>query len=302
MKCIFLYNPFSGKGRVLKHLPIIEKTLKEKFTYVEIYQTKSVEDTIKKAQDACGVYDVIVFAGGDGTFNNVATGIASRENRPIIGYIPTGTVNDIARNLKISKNINKALKVITDGNIINHDVGKINDRYFMYVSAVGTFTGVSYRTEQKAKRLYGKLAYVFDGIKDIVSPQIIDVKIETKSEIVQMKAPLLLIINTISVGGIKFNRRGHLNDGFFDVVIVKKGRTKGLYNILKLFLLGIGRKKRTGHFLCLKAKEFRVTVDDNVTWCVDGEAGPKGEVLIKNLHSHIQIYSPIEKKRGKQNG
>lgn len=302
MKCIFLYNPFSGKGKVLKHLPIIEKTLKEKFDYVEIYKTESVKDTIQKAQDSCGVFDVIIFAGGDGTFNNITTGIASKEKRPIVGYLPMGTVNDIARNLRISRNIKKALKVITDGNIIYHDVGKINDQYFMYVSAVGTFTGVSYRTEQRTKRLYGRLAYVFDGIKDIVSPQIIDIKIETKSEIVKMKVPLLLIINTISVGGIRFNPGGHLNDGYFDIVVVKKGRTKGLYNIMKLFLLGIGRKKRAGHFLCLKAKEFKVTVDENVVWCVDGEAGPKGEVIIQNLHSHMQIYSPITEKRGKKNG
>lgn len=298
MKCIFLYNPSSGKGKVLKYIDLIENTLRKVYEEVDVYKTISSEDTIRVSQEACGKYDVIIFAGGDGTFNNVTTGVSSCHVRPILGYIPMGTVNDIARNLKISKNIKKALKVITNGNIINHDVGKINDQYFMYVSAIGTFTGSSYRTEQKAKRLYGKLAYVFDGIKDIVAPQVIEVEIETESEVVTMNAPLLLVINSINVGGIKVNKGGHLNDGYFDVVVVKKGRTKGLFNILKLFLYGIGRNKRTGHFLCLKLKDFKIKVGDNVTWCVDGEAGPQGQVHIQNIHSHLKIYSPAIKKRG----
>jgi len=296
MKCLFLYNPFSGKGRVVRYLPLIKKTLNDKFDFVDFYETKSMEDTIEKAKEACGVYDVLVFSGGDGTFNNVTTGVSSCYKRPILGYIPTGTVNDIARNLNISRNIKKALNVIADGNIIQHDVGKINDQYFMYVSAIGTFTGVSYRTEQHAKRLFGKLAYVFDGIKDIVSPQINKVKIETEKEIVEMNVPLLLVINTISIGGMRFNKGGHLNDGYFDIVLVKKGNTKGIFNILKLFLLGIGHKKTTGHFLCLKSKDFKITIDNNAIWCVDGEAGPKGIVHIQNLHNHLHIYSPKRKK------
>ena len=295
MKCVFFYNPLSGKGKVIKHLDKIEKALKEKFEDVYIYATKSMEDTIQKAQEACGKYDVLIFAGGDGTFNNIATGVSSCYKRPILGYIPTGTVNDIARNLNISRNINKALQVIIDGNCIYHDVGKINDQYFIYVSGIGTFTGVSYRTKQKTKRMFGRLAYVLDGLKEIALPQINSVRIETEKEVVQMDAPLLLVVNTISVGGMRFNPGGHLNDGYFDIIIVKKGVTKGLINIIKLFILGIGRKKTTGHFLCLNSKKFKITVDKDVIWCVDGEAGPKGEVIIQNLHNHLQIYAPKKK-------
>lgn len=293
MKCIFIYNPNSGKGKVVKKLSLIKSTLKQKFSEVTVYATKSAEDTINIAKDSCDRYDAIIFAGGDGTFNDIASGVSRCNNRPILGYLPTGTVNDIARNLRISRNIKKSLRVITDGNFMYHDVGTINNSYFIYVSAIGTFTGVSYRTKQKTKKKYGRLAYVFDGLKEIVVPKTINVHIETENEAIEMKVPLVLITNTKSVGGIPFNRTGHLNDGEFDIILVKKGkRTKGLINIAKLFTFGISRKKVARHFLSLRSSKIKVKVDDEITWCVDGEAGPKGEVFIKNLHNHLRIYVP----------
>lgn len=292
MKCIFMYNPHSGKGKIIKKLPLIKSTLSQKFETVDMYATKSAEDTIYTAKESCGKYDALIFAGGDGTFNDVTCGVSSCENRPVLGYLPCGTVNDIARNLGISRNIKKALNVIIDGNYMYHDVGKINDHFFMYVCAIGTFTGVSYRTKQKAKKVFGKLAYVFDGLKDIVSPKIINVKVETPSEIIEMDVPLVLIANTKSVGGIPFNRYGHLNDGEFDIILVKKGVSKGLLNILKLFTFGIKQKKVARHFLCMRGSSFTIKVNDDITWCVDGESGPQGEVKVINLHNHLRIYVP----------
>ena len=166
MKCIFIYNPKSGKGKVLKNLEYIKTELKKKYSVVDIYETKSQEDTISKSKQSCYEYDTIVFAGGDGTFNDVTCGIAECDKRPILGYIPTGTVNDIARNLKISKNIKKAVKNIIDGQYVNHDVGIINGRYFIYVAGVGTFAATSFRTKHKFKKVFGKFAYALDGLQE----------------------------------------------------------------------------------------------------------------------------------------
>ncbi len=292
MNCIFIYNPNSGKGKIVKYLDYITKTLKSKFDEVTLYATKSGEDTRLQASLACGKYDVLVFSGGDGTVNDIITGISVNENRPILGYIPSGTVNDISKNLRISRNPKKAVRNIVDGDIINHDVGMINDNYFMYVSAVGTFTGVSYRTAQHLKRKFGKIAYAVDGLKDIVSPKIVDLKISANGHNYKLLVPLVLIMNTKSVGGIAFNKYGHLNDGYFDIVIVKNGVNRGLANIAKLMIFGIRRKSLHKHFIFIKASDFTVTVPDDVTWCIDGESGPKGEVHIKNLHHHIRFFVP----------
>lgn len=297
MKCLFMYNPNSGKGRIVKYLDYIEKKLKEKYSVVEIYQTISSEDTIRAANEACGKYDALIFSGGDGTFNDVITGVSSNENRPILGYLPSGTVNDIARNLKISRNVKRALDNVLYGDILYHDVGMINDKYFMYVVAAGTFTEVSYRTDQRIKRKLGKLAYVVDGMKDILNPVFTNVKIEADGKEFSDVASLVLILNSKSVGGIAVNKYGHLNDGYFDIVLVKKGFFKGVYNIFKLFTFGVSRRKKRRYLLSLRGSNIKVYVSDDVVWTLDGEKGPNGNIEIQNLHKHLRIFIPKTKKR-----
>ena len=297
MNCIFLYNPSSGKGKIKKKSGYIKSVLETKFTSVEVYETKSAEDTYNKAVEACGKYDALIFAGGDGTFNLIAGGIASQPNRPVLGYIPSGTVNDIARNLRISKNIKKALKVIIQGHTVYHDVGRINDHYFIYVAALGTFTSISYRTKQESKRLLGKMAYVFDAVQDIIRPSINKIKVEIDGQIEEHETPLILILNSYCVGGFPFNRKALLNDGRFDVMIVKKGVHKGFFNIIRLFLSGLFgfRNKRTMKYFA--AERLTVETGPDCQWCIDGEAGPKGTVHVENLHNHFQIYIPVKRNK-----
>ena len=111
---------------------------------------------------SCKKADVICFGGGDGTFNLVVNEVLKNETRPILAYIPSGTANDIASNLKISKNVKKAVKVICEGSPIYHDVGKVNSNYFVYICGAGTFTGVSYSTKKAYKNWilkYFKIIY-----------------------------------------------------------------------------------------------------------------------------------------------
>ncbi len=295
MKCIFLYNPISGKGKIIKKLNYIKAQLSKKFDIVDFYETSSREDMIKKAHDACALYDYIIFSGGDGTFNDICNCISNETNRPIIGYIPSGTANDIAKNLKISKNIKKALKIILNGKVIKHDVGKINDRYFMYVCGCGTFTSVSYKTAQKWKKLFKTLAYAFDGMKELLSPTLVKAKITIDDkEIIDIESPLILILNSKSIGGISMNKRGHLNDGYFDIVLCKK-YISNINGIVNLVIIGtLKDKDHTNYYDFYRGKNIEIATDDNVVWCVDGEKGPQGSVKIENISKHLSII--VDKK------
>ena len=145
---------------------------------------------------ASNIYDAIIFSGGDGTFNEVARGVASQSRRPPLGYIPTGTTNDNARNLNIKRNVRKAVKTILEGKTIKHDVGMINDDYFMYVLATGACTATPYTTEHDAKKILGRLAYVANGVEEFFKAPMSDVKIVTEHETIDIKCPLLLIMNS----------------------------------------------------------------------------------------------------------
>jgi diacylglycerol kinase (ATP) len=298
MKCIFIYNPKSGKGKVFKKLDYIKQELQKKYEIVDVHETTSQQDTIDTAKYSCDKYDAIIFAGGDGTFNDITCGIAEMPNRPTLGYIPTGTVNDIARNLGISKNIKKAIQAIVDNQYVTHDVGMINNTYFMYVAALGTFAATSFRTKHKYKKVLGKFAYLLDGLQELINPATIKTKVTTADgEVYESTATLLLVMNSISAGGVPFNKDGHMNDGKFDIVIVKKYLGSGIIGIANTVLIGVRRKRITKFYQLIRSSEFKIEVDNDINWAIDGEEGMKGSVVIKNLHDHIKIYVPF--KNGK---
>lgn len=299
MKCIYIYNPNSGRGIDSRKLNYIVSTLKKKYDVVDVVASKSSQDLTQIAQKACKEYDAIIFSGGDGTFNDVARGVSSEPHRPPLGYIPMGTGNDNARNLKIKINVRKALKTILQGKTMMHDVGVMNGHYFMYVAGVGVCTATSYTTKQSAKKLLGRLAYVRDGLDEFFNTPVSYVKVTTENEIVEMASPLLLVMNSKGVGGIQFNRYGHLNDGTFDIIIIKDDPTKGRMNILSTFINGLlgYRWKKSAVFL--RSREFTVEVGEHVTWVLDGQKGPDGVATFHNLQEHLEIFVPKGKKKGK---
>ena len=137
MRCVFIYNPVSGRGKIVKKLSYIVSRLQEKYDTVDVYATKEKGDMERAARDAAGKYDAIIFSGGDGSFNEIVQGIGDSPVQPELGYIPSGTVNDIAHTLGIPKGVRRALKVILTGKNELLDCMKVNDRYAMYVVAAG---------------------------------------------------------------------------------------------------------------------------------------------------------------------
>ena len=291
MKCYYVYNPKSGKGKIFKYLEYIINELNKIYDKVDVHESLSSNDIIECVKKASSKYDAIIFSGGDGTFNDVACGLATCSIRPILGYIPMGTGNDIARNLKISRNPKKALKIIRNQKYIYHDVGKINDQYFIYVAALGSGSSSSFTTDHETKKIFGKFAYVFEGVKEFFSPELINVKINYNDKVFEATTPLVLILNTKSIGGMLFNRYSKLNDGNFDILIVKNGLGKGRFNVIRVFLRGIlGFKKRPA--IQIKSKEFEIKLENELIWTCDGNEGPKGNIKVVNLHNHLRIFTP----------
>ena len=94
---------------------LITKKTAERAVLVGI-ATESGDDMTRYARDGAEKYDVILFSGGDGSFNEAVQGLCEANSVPEFGYIPGGTVNDVARSLGIPNNIRGALKVILTGN------------------------------------------------------------------------------------------------------------------------------------------------------------------------------------------
>lgn len=295
MKCLFIYNPNSGKGKIKQKENYIVDKLKTKFEIVDVIQTKFSGHASQVVSKVYSFYDTLVVAGGDGTLNEIINAIAEKENAPNIGYIPTGTVNDIARSLKIPRNIKKAVQIILNGKLFNHDIFKCNNKYGIYVCTTGLFTDTSFATKQTEKKKLGKLAYFIYGARKIFKTEPINVKIKYDDKILEKNCSLLLILNSKSIAGFKVNNKAVLDDGFVDVVMIDSPKKKGfsflgLLRVFKLFIFGLNYMKNKKNVTYLKLKDFEVFVKSKAKINLDGEQGFKGSFSFKAIDKGVSIY------------
>ena len=280
MKALFIYNKTSGKGAILKKKDFIVSSLKEVYREVDVVESKSAEHFIELAKDACGKYDSLIFSGGDGTFNMIANAIAEQPIRPVLGVIPTGTINDAAKNFGVSRNIKKALHIIKSQRIRQFDIGKLNDKYFVFTAAIGAYADIPIVTTKKEKKKFGPLAYYFRAFPTFFKFIKIEGKITIDGTTYDYKTPFVLIMNSTHVGGFKINPKSDIYDGKMDVFIARPS----IFNSLLTYLFA---RKRIKHY---QGSNIKIEVHIPDFWDIDGEKGPKGDAEISVLPSHISIY------------
>ncbi len=296
MKSVFIFNPESGNGKIKKYQDYIVSSISKKYGEITCVETDHAGHAYDYLKQNAGFFDYVFVAGGDGTLNEAVSGIMDSGACPTIGYIPTGTCNDVAHSLGISKNIKKAVKTLIEGTPSSHDIFSVNNKYGIYVCCAGLFSKSSYSTERRKKRFLGKIAYYIDGFKEIFNTKPIPVTLEYDSEKISTSASLLLILNSKSTAGFKLNKKASLNDGKVEVLIFhsrkKKIRFFDILKIAKAFVFGVSSVKKSKNVTYLKLSQFNIKTDDNISINIDGELGTKGSFDFKVLQNKIKIITP----------
>lgn len=287
---LFVFNPHSGKGQIKNKLfGIVDTFVKEGYE-VTIHPTQAPQEARKLVADKAGRYDLVVCSGGDGTLDEVVSGMMHREKRVAIGYIPTGSTNDFANSLKLPKDMRKAAKTAVRGRPFSCDVGNMNGKYFVYIAAFGLFTGVSYGTPQEWKNLLGHAAYILEGAKSLHTVRSYFMQVECNGEAFEGEFIYGMVTNSTSVGGFK-NMTGpnvELDDGLFEVTLIKMPK-----NPIELSeILGSLTSSRddTDLIYSVKTDCIRLTAQEEVAWTMDGEFGGNHRVVeITNEKRAIDI-------------
>ena len=201
-KMLFIYNPNAGTGVLKPKLSDVLDIFVKAGYEVTVYPTQCYHDAMAKAESYTENYDVVVCSGGDGTLDEVVTAMARRKDPVPIGYIPTGTTNDFANSLHISKDLLEAADTAANGVPFPCDVGVFNDDYFVYIAAFGLFTDVSYETKQSVKNVLGHLAYVLEGTKRLFNIPSYHIKITHDGETLEDDFVFGMVTNSRSVGGL----------------------------------------------------------------------------------------------------
>ena len=202
-KMLFIYNPNAGTGALKPKLSDVIDVFTKAGYEVTVYPTQKYHDGIEKMESCSDGYDLIVCSGGDGTLDEVVTGMRKRSYKAPLGYIPAGTTNDFATSLGIPKDILAAADTAVNGIPFPCDVGTFNNDYFIYIAAFGLFTDVSYETKQSMKNILGHLAYVLEGAKRIFNIPSYKIRVIHDGEEIEDEFIYGMVTNSRSVGGFK---------------------------------------------------------------------------------------------------
>lgn len=290
-----IYNPTSGRELFRKHLPEVLEKMEQAGYETSCHATTAEGDATVAAADAVRRdFDLIVAVGGDGTLNEVVSGVSVFESRPKIGLIPMGTTNDFARAVHIPRDINKAVDIIIEGNSIPVDVGLMNDdRHFINIAGGGRLTELTYEVPSKLKTMLGQMAYYLKGIEMIPSIRSSKVRIEYDGQVFDDHAMMFLIGLTNSVGGFeKLAPDASINDGKFTLLILKELNMAEFIRVASLALRG--EHLLDPHVIYAKASEISVSSDERVLLNLDGEYGGLLPATFKNLACHIEVMVPID--------
>ena len=300
IKVLTIINPTSGKGNIENYADEIKHNLEKQDMEVNIQLTKEGYNAKKIILDNIEGNDLILICGGDGTFNEAVSAIMESEVQISIAYIPLGTTNDLAKSLNMPIKDISITKKLLESKAKVLDIGKFNEnRYFTYIAAFGIMTDVSYKTSQKAKNKFGKLAYYMKAIKELIKIPTYKVKIKFDEEELEGEFIYGGISNSMSIAGFRwFNEEDiDLSDGKFEAIFIRKPKKlSGYFRLINDFRHKDYMVNRD--FVYFKASNIQIQTDENVAWTIDGEyAGDLNFVDIKNCNKAIElaICEPVEK-------
>ena len=292
IKVLTIINPTSGKGNIANYANEIKHNLEKQNMEVNMQLTKKGYNAKKIILDNIEGQDLILICGGDGTFNEAVSAIMETGVQISIAYIPLGTTNDLARSLNMPIKDISITKKLLESKAKVLDIGKFNeDRYFTYIAAFGVMTDVSYKTSQKAKNKYGKIAYYLKAIKKLIKIPTYKVKIRFDEEELEGEFIYGGISNSMSIAGFKwFNEEDvDLSDGKFEGIFIRKPKKLSGY----IRLINDFRHKDymvNRDFVYFKASNIQIQTDKNVAWTIDGEyAGDLNFVEIENINKAIEL-------------
>lgn len=289
-KMLFVYNPNAGTGMLKPKLSDVLDIFVKAGYEVTVYPTQKYHDALAKTLSYTTEYDIVVCSGGDGTLDEVVTGMSQREKKVPVGYIPAGTTNDFASSLHISKNMLEAADTAVNGVPFPCDVGRFNDDYFVYIAAFGLFTDVSYETKQSMKNVLGHLAYVLEGTKRIFNIPSYHIKVTHDGGVIEDDFVYGMVTNSRSVGGFRsvIGRNVAFDDGVFEVTLIKTPVNPMELNeiVASLVIKQIDSK----HMYSFRSGHIRFESDEEIPWTLDGEfGGIHDEVDVQNIKQGLEI-------------
>lgn len=273
-RLLFIYNSQAGKGQVRQRIAPFLDIFAQEDWLVTVFPTQSPGDARRMVATHGNEFDRVICCGGDGTLHETVNGLMALKSRPELGYIPAGTTNDFARNLKLPAGYERRAQVAASGVVRPCDVGLFNDEHFVYVAAFGAFTDVAYDTPQPFKNMFGHFAYILEGMTRLGSIESYHLTVEHDGGVEEGEFVFGMVSNTISVGGLIGlpAEEVALDDGLLEVILVRRPKNAMELQGVMAALLKQKTDPAVG-VVGFHAAHIKVYCHCPLPWTLDGEFG-----------------------------
>jgi diacylglycerol kinase (ATP) len=285
-RILFIVNPASGSKRDIEP-ELLRFSKKYKFMW-EVYYTEKTGPA-DKIRDKISSYkpDIVVAAGGDGTINHVASSIIN--SKVELGVIPAGSANGLAYNLGIPADFGEAMDFMLKSDARPLDVIQLNDDiYCFHLGDIGFNAEIVKRFEKEGSR--GLLGYGRQMIKELFSKRkIFYFRLRTADLNKSFRSELLVIANARFFGtGAVINPAGILDDGKFEIIIIKPVPWWILFHLARMFIFGKIDNRKYIKVISAREAEIHFVVPQDMQ--VDGEITRGVEKLkIKMIPSAVRV-------------
>ncbi len=297
-KLLLIMNPCAGLKVGKRHLADILALFCEAGYIPTVFITGGRHHGRQLAAAHAAAHDLIVCMGGDGTFNEVVAGVTAAGSHTPIGYIPCGSTNDFAGSMQLSRNLLQAARDILGGCPKPLDIGRFGERHFSYIASCGAFTRASYATPQNMKNIFGHLAYILEGIKDLKSLRPYRLHIETPDAVYEDDYVFCAICNTTSVAGILTLDPAvvDMQDGLLELLLIRHPQNASELNEC---IIALQEHNYNSPMLTLcSTNTLTIHTDPTVEWTLDGEYEPAHDtVTVTAMHNAITLITPKEAEK-----
>lgn len=285
MKTLLLYNPKAGRSRAAHKTAAAARIFLEAGHTVAEKPIEFGRDPFEGHEDA----DLAVIAGGDGTVNYVINAMKSRGLDIPAAIIPAGTANDFAHALGMSRSAQKAARQILNGEEQRIDCGCVNGLYYVNVFSFGLFTTTSQHTPDLVKRMIGKGAYIFEGIKELRGMQTLPLHITADGTEFDTEALIALVFNGETAGSFPLARTASIRDGLLDCLLLERRNFLETCGGMIRYLWR-GEASQVRH---IKARTITMSsAAEGILTDVDGQRGAEFPLEIRCLEGALRIVCP----------
>lgn len=293
-KCVMIYNSKSGKNKSDNLINKFTEMIEQYGYNLEIIFTKRRGHGSVIVKELPDDVDLVIAAGGDGTFNEVLTGNLKRDKKLLIAQLPLGTTNDVGTMYGYGKNYIDDLDMLLNGTIKNIDACMINNRPFTYCACLGNFVNVTYDTPRRLKEKYGRIGYIIYGLRELKGKlKIYDIKYTVDKKEHSGKYSFIFITNSSRIAGVNnIYPDVKLDDNKFEVLFCNIKSKASLIKTLYLFKTrDISEIPNCEYF---KTDNLQIEFSDTPeSWCLDGEEMKHTRKKFKfNINKEIYALVP----------